>query len=82
LAGIQLISTKGKAKSLVLGNYVLLEMIGSGGMGQVFKAEHRRMHRTVAIKILPASTMQDPATIARFEREVTAAAKISHPNIW
>ena len=72
---------KGKAKSLVLGNYVLMEKIGAGGMGQVFKAEHRRMHRIVAVKVLPASTMKDPATVARFEREVTAAAKLRHSNI-
>lgn len=73
--------SRGKAKSLVLGNYVLMEKIGAGGMGQVFKAEHRRMHRIVAVKVLPEKTMQDSATVARFEREVTAAAKISHPNI-
>ena len=42
---------QGKGKSLILGNYVLMEKIGAGGMGQVFKAEHRRMHRMVAIKI-------------------------------
>src|SRR5580698_4832987 len=45
--------SKGKGKSLVLGNYVLMEKIGAGGMGQVFKAEHRRMDRVVAIKVLP-----------------------------
>lgn len=72
---------KGKAKSLVLGNYVLLEKIGAGGMGQVFKARHRRMDRIVAVKLLPAATTMDKAAIARFEREVKAAAKISHPNI-
>lgn len=72
---------KGKAKSLVLGNYVLMEKIGAGGMGQVFKARHRRMDRIVAVKVLPASTMKDPAAIARFEREVKAAAKLRHPNI-
>jgi serine/threonine protein kinase len=73
--------SKGKGKSLVLGNYVLIEKIGAGGMGQVFKAEHRRMHRIVAVKVLPGNTMKDPAAIARFEREVTAAAKLRHPNI-
>ncbi|MBS0203197.1 MAG: protein kinase [Planctomycetes bacterium] len=73
--------SKGRGKSLTLGNYVLMEKIGAGGMGQVFKAEHRRMHRTVAVKVLPANTMKDPATVARFEREVTAAAKLRHPNI-
>ena len=72
---------KGKAKSLVLGNYVLMEQIGAGGMGQVFKAHHRRMDRFVAVKLLPPTMTKDKAAIARFEREVKAAAKISHPNI-
>ncbi|HWA97848.1 MAG TPA: family 16 glycoside hydrolase, partial [Pirellulales bacterium] len=71
----------GKAKALVMGNYTILDRIGAGGMGQVFKAEHRRMHRTVAIKTLPSALVKDPAALARFEREVTAAAKLSHPNI-
>jgi len=72
---------RGKGNSLVLGNYVLLEKVGSGGMGQVFKAEHRRMKRVVAVKLLPAAMTNDKAAIARFEREVEAAAKICHPNI-
>lgn len=72
---------KGKATSLVLGNYILMEKIGAGGMGQVFRAEHRRMKRIVAIKLLPAAMTKDKSSIARFEREVEAAAKISHPNI-
>jgi serine/threonine-protein kinase len=72
---------RGKGKSLVLGNYALLDKIGAGGMGQVFKAEHRRMHRIVAVKVLPASMMKNSGVVARFEREVTAAAKLSHPNI-
>ena len=72
---------QGKAKDLVLGNYTILDQIGQGGMGQVFKAEHRRMHRIVAIKLLPTAMTKDQAAIARFEREVTAAAKLRHPNI-
>ncbi len=72
---------KGKAKSLVLGNYTILDTIGAGGMGQVFKAQHRRMKRIVAIKMLPTGMMKNPALVARFEREVTAAAKLNHPNI-
>jgi eukaryotic-like serine/threonine-protein kinase len=72
---------RGKGKSLVLGNYLLLEKIGEGGMGAVFKARHRRMHRIVAIKMLPTAMTKDQAAIARFEREVTAAAKLRHPNI-
>jgi serine/threonine protein kinase len=71
----------GNAKSLVLGNYILLEKIGAGGMGQVFKARHQRMDRVVAIKLLSPAMSKDPDAIARFEREVRAAAKLSHPNI-
>lgn len=73
--------SKGKGKALVLGNYVLLEKIGAGGMGQVFKARHRRMDRLVAVKLLPAAMTKDASAIARFEREVKAAAKLRHPNI-
>ena len=50
-------------------------------MGQVFKAEHRRMKRVVAIKMLPPAVTKDAAASARFQREVEAAAKLSHPNI-
>src|SRR5579871_426148 len=71
----------GKGRSLVLGNYLLLEKIGQGGMGAVYKAEHRRMKRIVAVKVLPTSMMKNAATVARFQREVRAAASINHPNI-
>src|SRR5262245_2302733 len=71
----------GKGKALILGNYLLLEKIGQGGMGAVYKAEHRRMQRTVAIKMLPPSLMKDAAAAARFQREVVAAAKLRHMNI-
>jgi eukaryotic-like serine/threonine-protein kinase len=71
----------GKAKALILGAYTILDRIGAGGMGQAFKAQHRKMHRLVAIKMLPPAMMKDAAAIARFEREVTAAAKLRHPNI-
>ncbi len=50
-------------------------------MGQVFKAEHRRMKRIVAIKMLPRNLTKDAPSVARFQREVEAAAKLSHPNI-
>ncbi len=72
---------QGKGKLLVLGNYVLLEKIGAGGMGQVFKAQHRRIHRIAAIKVLPTSMTKDARIVARFQREVQAAARLSHPNI-
>ena len=67
--------SKGKGKTLVLGNYVLMEKIGAGGMGQVYKARHLRMDRLVAVKVLPAHMTKNSAAIARFEREVKAAAK-------
>ncbi len=66
---------------MTLGNYVLLEKIGQGGMGAVYKAEHRRMKRTVAIKMLPPAMMKNAEAAARFQREVEAAAKLRHTNI-
>ena len=72
---------QGKAKALVLGSYTILDKIGAGGMGQVYQAEHRRMKRVVAIKTLPAAMMKDKSVVARFQREVEAAAKLNHPNI-
>jgi serine/threonine protein kinase len=71
----------GRAKSLMLGNYTLVDKIGAGGMGQVFKAQHRRMKRVVAIKMLPGNVLKDAVAAARFQREVEAAAKLEHPNI-
>ncbi len=72
---------QGKAKHLVLGNYVALEQLGAGGMGQVFKARHRRMDRMVAVKILSSKAVESPAAVKRFHREVKAAARLNHPNI-
>jgi serine/threonine protein kinase/formylglycine-generating enzyme required for sulfatase activity len=71
----------GSSTPLVLGDYVLLGKIGAGGMGQVFKAQHRRMDRLVAVKLLPAAMTKDTAAVQRFQREVKAAAKLTHPNI-
>jgi formylglycine-generating enzyme required for sulfatase activity/serine/threonine protein kinase len=70
-----------RGKSLILGNYTLLDKIGAGGMGQVFKAQHRRMDRLVAIKMLPPDMAKDQEALARFQREVKAAAKLRHPNV-
>lgn len=64
-----------------LGDYELVAKIGVGGMGQVFKARHRRMKRMVALKTLPDELADSEALIKRFEREVEAAAKLDHPNI-
>lgn len=67
--------------SLVLGDYVLIEPIGKGGMGVVYRARHRRMDRLVALKTLTHQTSENDDSIQRFQREVRAAARLSHPNI-
>lgn len=72
---------QGHGDRLLLGEYLLLDKIGAGGMGQVFLAEHRRMERRVALKTLPDTLTQDAQAIHRFHREVQASAKLSHPNI-
>ena len=72
---------QGKTKGLVLGNYVVLDSIGAGGMGQVYKARHRRMKRVVALKVLPSSVTKNSEAVQRFEREVEAAAKLVHQNV-
>lgn len=71
----------GRGASLALGDYVILDRVGAGGMGQVFKAEHKHMGRLVAIKLLPPALTKDEGAIKRFQREVRAAARLSHPNI-
>jgi molecular chaperone DnaK len=73
--------TKGQSRGLVLGNLELREKIGQGGMGEVFRALHRRMKRQVAVKILPESAVQSKTAVRRFQREVEAAARLAHPNI-
>ena len=63
-----------------LGQYRLLRLIGSGGMGDVYLAEHRMMKRPCAIKVIHPSKADDPEALARFEREVHATAQLSHWN--
>ncbi len=71
----------GKGKMLVLGNYVVLDKLGQGGMGVVLKAEHKRLKRLVALKVMSASIVKTPDALKRFHREVEAAAKLRHPNV-
>ncbi|HEY5313090.1 MAG TPA: protein kinase [Pirellulales bacterium] len=71
----------GRTRQLVLGQYLVLDKIGAGGMGQVFKAAHKLMRRTVAIKVLPRAALSSPEAVERFQREVQAAARLEHPNI-
>lgn len=61
--------------------YRVLQLVGQGGMGAVYKAEHRRMERIVALKVINPALMKNPATVSRFQQEVRATAKLSHPNI-
>lgn len=72
---------QGNGEGLFLGSYLLIEPLGEGGMGQVFKALHRRINRLVALKIIRESLAADPEVIRRFQREARAAARLSHPNI-
>ncbi|MBN71761.1 MAG: hypothetical protein CME32_21070 [Gimesia sp.] len=72
---------QGQGDKLRFGNYVIQDKIGSGGMGDVYLARHRRMQREVALKLLPTAMAEDQNVIRRFQREVHAAAKLSHPNI-
>ena len=66
---------------LVIGDYVILEKLGEGGMGVVFKARHRLMKRIVAIKKLSARAGNDDSVLRRFEREVEISASLNHRNI-
>jgi len=64
-----------------LGHYRIVEKIGEGGMGEVYRAHDERLDRDVAIKVLPEVVAQDADRLARFEREARAVAKLTHPNI-
>jgi serine/threonine protein kinase len=64
-----------------LGRYEIVALLGTGGMGEVYRATDSRLDRQVAIKVLPPQFVQDQARLARFEREAKVVAAISHPNI-
>ncbi|MFN7736685.1 MAG: protein kinase domain-containing protein [Pirellula sp.] len=71
----------GRARGLMLGPYLVLDKIGQGGMGNVYRARHQRMNRIVAIKVLNLQGQLSSELTKRFERETRAAAKLIHPNI-
>jgi len=71
----------GKADELVIGQYVILDKLGEGGMGKVYRAIQLNLNRVVALKIVRGNLLKSETALKRFVREVQAAAKLNHPNI-
>ncbi len=72
---------KGRGRELFLNQYVLMDRLGEGGMGEVYLAKHQRMDRKVALKVIRKERLQSPDAIKRFGREIQAAAQLTHENI-
>ncbi len=71
----------GLAAGITLGPYEVIAPLGSGGMGEVYRARDPRLGREVAIKVLPAERLADPVRRARFVQEARAASRLNHPHI-
>src|SRR5262245_42846436 len=69
------------AAGVRLGPYEVLSLIGSGGMGEVYRAKDTKLNRDVALKILPSEFALDPDRLARFKREAHVLASLNHPNV-
>jgi serine/threonine-protein kinase len=72
---------QGNAASLVLGHYLLLERVGEGITGQVYRGRHRKMNRLAAIKVIRPELLANAEAVRRFYKEIQAASQLSHPNI-
>src|SRR3954465_15801139 len=72
---------KGEGRELFLSQYVLLDRLGEGGMGEVFRARHTRLDRDVALKVMRKEKMANPEAVKRFRREIRAAARLPHENV-
>jgi serine/threonine-protein kinase len=72
---------RGRAEELMLGSYVLLERLGAGGMGEVFKARNWKLGKIVALKLIRSERLANADAVRRFQREVRAAALLNYPNI-
>ncbi len=72
---------QGRGRELLLGSYVLLERLGEGGMGQVFKARNWKLGKVVALKVIRKERLASQDSVRRFHREIRVAAQLAHPNI-
>ena len=73
--------SQGRGEQLVLGHYVILEKLGEGGMGAVFKARNTRLGRIVAVKLLRKERGTKPELVSRFQREVEVVSSLDHANV-